>query len=428
MLDSTTTTSPLWRPWSSATQAADPLQIVEGRGTRVRDGEGNWYLDGISGVLNTSCGHAHPRLVEAATRQLSQLSHYDLMVASHPPAETLAARLAALLPGELNEMVLLNSGSEAIEAALRIALTYWRNIGENRDRVITFANGYHGSTSLAQQLSGLPFMVSDWETPFPIEPIPFPVPPGELRTPEACDALVARFAEALDNGTPAAAVLVEPLLSVAGMIVLPTGFLSRLRELCDRHGTLLVVDEVFCGFGRTGRMFGFEHEQVVPDIVTMSKALSGGCVPMAVTAATSTLRESFKHEPVTQGFRYGHTTGGHAVASAVANAVLDVITDEDLVANAATQGAALLEGLSRFRTHPGVVDVRGLGLATAIETDALETSGAIVRAARRHGLMIKQQRDIVLVVPPLTITSDETAELVKMIDAAFDDVAQAAVR
>lgn len=427
MLDSTTA-NPLWRPWSSATQPIDSLQIVEGRGTRVRDGEGKWYLDGISGVLNASCGHAHPRLIEAATRQLSQLSHYDLMVASHPPAETLAARLAALLPGELNETVLLNSGSEAIEAALRIALTYWRNIGENRDRVITFASGYHGSTSLAQQLSGLPFMVSDWETPFPIERIPFPMLPGELRTPEACQALIARFAEALETGTPAAAVLVEPLLSVSGIIVLPTGFLSQLRKLCDRHGTLLIVDEVFCGFGRTGRMFGFDHEQVVPDVVTMSKALSGGCVPMAAVAATSTLRESFKHEPVSQGFRYGHTTGGHAVASAVANAVLDVIADEHLIANAATQGVTLLKGLSRFRTYPGVVDVRGLGLATAIETDALETSAAIVQAARRHGLMIKQQRNIVLVVPPLVITADETAELIQKMDAAFYDVKQAAGR
>ncbi|MFI5557875.1 aspartate aminotransferase family protein [Amycolatopsis japonica] len=412
--------SSLWRPWTPITQQGDPLRIVEARGTRVRDADGNWYLDGISGVLNASCGHGHPRLIETATRQLRQLVHYDPMVSSHDPAETLASRLAGILPGELNETVLLNSGSEATEAAIRIALQYWRNIGEARDRVITFETGYHGSTYLAQQLSGLPFTVSEWARPFPIDHVGIPMTPREVRTAESADALIARFAEALEKDTPAAAVMVEPLLGLGGCVVLPEGFLARLRQLCDRHGSLLILDEVFCGFGRTGRMFGFDHDGIAPDIVTMSKGISGGHLPLAAVTVTSPIKESFKHEPIAQGLRYGHTTGGHAVASAVANTVLDVMADEKLVENSATQGAELVEGLRKLESSPLITDVRGLGLVVAIETDGPESGEAIANAAARAGVMTRHERGVIRIAPPLTISSDETAEILDAIRSGVD--------
>jgi 4-aminobutyrate--pyruvate transaminase len=403
------------------------MRIVEAQGTRVRDAEGNWYLDGISGVLNASCGHGHPTLIEAATRQLRQLVHYDLMVSSHDPAEVLTSRLAGILPGELNETCLFNSGSEATEAAIKIALQYWRNIGEDRNRVITFETGYHGSTHLAQQLSGLPFTVSEWAPPFPVDHVAVPGSPRETRTEEGCDALIAGFAEALENGTPAAAVMVEPLLGLGGCVVLPTGFLARLRQLCDRHGTLLVLDEVLCGFGRTGRMFGFDHDGITPDIVTMSKGISGGYIPLAAVTVTSPIKESFLREPIAQGLRYGHTTSGHAVACAVGNAVLDVLAEEDLVRNAATQGAGLLEGLQKLESNPLINDVRGLGLMVAVETDGPESAEAIATAAARAGVMTRHERGVIRIAPPLTLTSDEAAEIVEAVTAAVD-VASAARR
>jgi adenosylmethionine-8-amino-7-oxononanoate aminotransferase len=417
-MDNSPHASALWRPWIPVTPPVDPLLIVEGRGNRVRDAENNWYLDGIAGATNASCGHGHPRLIESAARQMGQLVHYDLMVASHHPAETLAARLAGVLPGRLNEIFLVNSGSEANEAATRIALQYWRNIGEDRDRVITFEAGYHGCTALTQHLSGLPFTVSEWVPPFPIEHVALPVSPRTLRTAEGADALIARFAGALEAGPPAAAVLVEPLLNIGGCIVLPTGFLTELRRLCDQHGTLLVLDEVFCGFGRTGRMFGFDHDGITPDIVTMSKGISGGYVPLAAVAATSTIKESFGQEPVLQGLRYGHTTGGHAVACAVASTVLDVIADENLVANAAVQGATILAALQDLLSHPVVADIRGVGLVAAIEAESPESAAAIVAAARRERLIMRQQGNLAMVIPPLTITTDEIAEMVSKIRAA----------
>ncbi|MER5570657.1 aminotransferase class III-fold pyridoxal phosphate-dependent enzyme [Streptomyces goshikiensis] len=421
-------TSSLWRPWTPITKQGNSLRIVETRGTRVRDADGNWYLDGISGVLNASCGHGHPRLIEAATRQLQQLVHYDPMVSSHDPAETLTARLAEILPGELNETCLHNSGSEATEAALRIALQYWRNIGEDRNRVITFTAGYHGSTYLAQQLSGLPFTISEWARPFPVDHVDMPMSAREVRTEEGSDALIALFAKAIETGPPAAAVMVEPLLGLGGCVVLPAGFLARLRQLCDQHGTLLILDEVFCGFGRTGRMFGFEHDGITPDIVTMSKGISGGYIPLAATTVTSAIKASFEHEPVTQGLRYGHTTGGHAVAAAVANAVLDVMADEKLVENAATQGTALLEGLGELASCPLITDVRGLGLVVAIETDGPDSAAAIAAGAAQSGVMTRHERGVVRIAPPLTLTAEDTTEMLQKIGTAVDRAAAAASR
>lgn len=424
-MQNSTSTSSLWRPWTPIMQQAGALRIVEARGNRVRDADGNWYLDGISGVLNASCGHGHPRLIEAATSQLQQLVHYDLMVSSHDPAETLASRLAELLPGELNETCLLNSGSEATEAALRIALQYWRNIGEERNRVITFEAGYHGTTHLAQQLSGLPFTVSEWAAPFPVDHIALPASPRAMRTEESASALVGLFATALETGPPAAAVMVEPLLGLGGCVVLPAGFLATLSQLCHQHGALLILDEVFCGFGRTGRMFGFEHDGITPDIVTLSKGISGGYVPLAAVTVTSPIKETFAREPVAQGLRYGHTTGGHAVASAVANTVLDVIADEKLVENSATQGATLLEKLQDLGSSPLITDVRGLGLVVAIEADSPESAAAIGSAAVQAGVMVRHERGVIRIAPPLTITAEDTEEMLHVINSAVATVAEA---
>ncbi|MEY9860782.1 adenosylmethionine-8-amino-7-oxononanoate aminotransferase [Catenulispora sp. GAS73] len=400
-------------------EPASTLHIVEAKGSRVRDAEGTWYLDGISGVLNASCGHGHPRLVEAATQQMQRLAHYDPMAASHEPAQTLAARLAELLPGDLGETFLLNSGSEGTEAALKICWQYWHNIGEPRDRVVTFEAGYHGSTALAQELSGLPFTVNEWKDRFPVNQVATPESPRALRTAEGAETLLARFSQTLENGTPAAAVVVEPLLGLGGCLVLPDGFLAGLRQLCDRHGTLLILDEVFCGFGRTGRMFGFDHAEITPDIVIMSKGLSGGLIPLAAVTARSAIKETFRNLSVPQGLRYGHTTGGHAVASTVANTVLDIIAEEKLVENSAVQGAGILDGLkAAFGEHPRIADVRGLGLVIAIEADGPESAGVIAAEAVRGGLLVRDERSVVRIAPPLTITTDEAMELVDKLCAA----------
>ncbi|MFI7633010.1 aspartate aminotransferase family protein [Nonomuraea sp. NPDC049400] len=411
----------MWRPWSPVSQPA-PVTIVRARGCQVRDENGNWYLDGISGALNVSCGHGHPRLIEAAMRQINELSHYDLTNASHPLAEALAARLADLLPDPLGPTLLLNSGSEAVEAAIWIAHEYWRNLGEPRDRVITFELGYHGSTSLARHLSGLPHVQTGWSAPFQVDRVSLPGDARSVRFPENAEMLLAGFERLLNGARPAAAVLVEPLLNVGGGIVLPPGLLAGLRALCHRTGTLLIIDEVFCGFGRTGRMFGFEHDGITPDIVAMSKGISSGYVPLAAVTTTQEIHASFTAEPLIQGLRYGHTTGGHAVAAAVAMAVIDVITEDGLVANAAARGAALLAQLQKLETDSRVTDVRGLGLVTVVETDHPDVATAAVAMARRSGVLVRQQGTNIMICPPLPLDADQAAEIGDCLLGAFSQI------
>ncbi|MFI7134848.1 aspartate aminotransferase family protein [Nonomuraea sp. NPDC050153] len=413
-----TSSSSLWRPWTPVTQQVE-LQITEARGCRVRGADGTWYLDGISGVLNVSCGHGHPRLIEAAVNQMQLLAHYDPMAASHQPAETLARRLAEIMPGDLNESFLVNSGSEGIEAALKICWQYWRHLGENRERIISFEAGYHGTTALGQELSRLPFTLNDWPNRFPVDHVALPTAPRALRTTEGAEALLALFSRALESGTPAAAVIVEPLLGLGGCTVLPEGFLAGLRRLCDEHGTLLILDEIFSGFGRTGRMFGFDHDGITPDIVVTSKGISSGLIPLAAVTATTAIKETFRNAPVAQGLRYGHTTGGHAVAAAVANAVLDVMAEEKLVENSAAQGAGIRAGLDAFRSHPKIADIRGLGLVIAIEADSPESAEAIATAAMQGGLLVRAERGVMRIAPPLTITTDESIELVDKLSRAI---------
>ncbi|MEU2085513.1 aminotransferase class III-fold pyridoxal phosphate-dependent enzyme [Streptomyces albus] len=409
----------LWHPWSSVRQPADDRPIlVAGEGCRVRDVTGARYLDAMASAMNSSCGYAHPALLEAARRQLELLPHFDLSAASHLPAGLAAERIAGLLPAGLERTFFVNSGSEATEAAVRIAHDHWTNRDEPRDRLVTFAAGYHGTTLVAQHLSGLPTNAIHGTAPFPVTRVELPLEPAALRTPEALTLLANAFERAVLDGPPPAAVMVEPLLNVGGGVVLPDGFLRALRTLCDRTGALLIVDEVFCGFGRTGRMFGFQHDGVTPDLVTMSKGISGGYVPFAALTTTDEVYRSFAADPLLGGLRYGHTTGGHAVACAVALAVLDVIEERGLVGSAARLGAELLAGLAPLAEHPEVTDVRGLGLVATVECRQPESAAALVAEAKRQGVLLRQQGRAVMAIPPLVIDAAEVAELVRAVEQA----------
>lgn len=412
----------VWHPWSPVKDTAgDSPILVSGEGYRVRDAAGREYLDAMASAMNSSCGYAHPALIAAAERQLSLLPHFDLSVGTHLPVGQVAERISGLLPEGLGRTLFVNSGSEATEAAVRIAHGYWRNLGRPRDRIVTFAAGYHGTTLVAQHLSGLPTNVTHTVDPFPVTRVELPVPARELRAPESLPPLVEAFERAVLDGTPPAAVFVEAFLNVGGGVVLPPGFLRALRELCDRTGTLLVLDEVFCGFGRTGRMFGFDHEGITPDLVTMSKGLSGGYVPFAALSTTEAVYRSFAADPLIGGLRYGHTTGGHAVACAVALAVLDVLEEQKLVPAAAARGAELLAGLLPLAEHPEVADVRGLGLVATVEFHRPEFAAGLVTRARERGTLLRRQGCSVMAMPPLVIDGAGVAELVSATGKALED-------
>lgn len=363
------------------------------------------------------------------TAQAERLHHFELMSGVHAPATRLADRLSRLFGGELTRTVFVNSGSEAIEAAVRIAVDHWASRGSGRRRVVTLAAGYHGSTALCQSLSGLPHMRNEYADPLPVTRIPLPGPPSALDEPGAAQALLAAFEEAVTGHPdgPPAAVLVEPVLNVGGGSPLPAGFLTGLRELCDRTGTLFIADEVFTGFGRTGRMFGFQHDGAVPDIVATSKGLAGGYVPIGAVTTTAAVVEAFRAEPVLGGLRYGHTTSGHAVACATALAVLDVLEDERLVQRAAEMGARLVDGFRAFGGDPAVRHARGRGLVAALELHGPAEAEAMVRAAARHGALLRAQGAAVMAMPPLTIDAAGVDALLDAIRHGLAETAPASV-
>lgn len=413
----------VWHPWSPVTtQGPDRPVLVSGDGYRVRDAAGRCYLDAMASAMNSSCGYAHPALLAAAEGQLARLPHFDLSVGSHLPVGRVAERLGDLMPEGLGRTLFVNSGSEATEAAVRIAHDYWTNKGEPRDRIVTFAAGYHGTTYVAQHLSGLPTNALYGDEPFPVTKVRSPLAAREMRTPEGLAALTEAFEHAVLQGPPPAAVFVEAFLNVGGGVVLPTGLLRALRELCDRTGALLILDEVFCGFGRTGRMFGFEHDGITPDLVTMSKGISGGYVPFAALTTTEEVYASFAADPLIGGLRYGHTTGGHAVACAVALAVLDVLEEQKLVEASAALGGQLLDGLLPLLDHPEISDVRGLGLVATIECHRPESAAALVAGAAARGVLLRRQGPCVMAIPPLIIDPPGIAELVRSTGQALADL------
>src|ERR1035437_2802745 len=411
----------VWHPWSPIDVEVERLMITSGSGTRVTDDAGNEYLDASS--LNSTVGYGHPYVIEAMERQLRVLHGVDMSATNHPMAGALAERIDGYLSPEMSRTLLLNSGSEAVEAAIMIASCYWRHLGESRQRVVTFARGYHGSTLLTRSLSGLPPTAHDHLVPLVVDQVELPLPAAELRAPGGLDALADAFATAVDGHEhPPLAVVVEPLLNVGGGVVLPRGFLARLREICDRAGTLLIADEVFTGFGRTGRMFACEHEDVVPDILVSSKGLSGGYAPISAVTTRQDIYSTFKQDAWIGGLRYGHTTAGHAVACAAALATLDIVEQDGLVENARLRGDELLELLAPLAGTQSVRDVRGLGLVVTLEAKDAGTAAGLARQAQARGLLVRQQGEAVLVVPPMIISAHETQMVASRMTDAVEDL------
>ncbi len=420
----------VWHPWSPAAPPGSRMLLARGEGYHVWDVHGRRYIDGIASALNASVGHRHPVLRAAVAEQVDRLCHMDLSVGGHEPSGLLAERIAGLMPAALDRTMFVNSGSEAAEAAVRIAVDYWAQLGRPRRRLVTFVRGYHGSTVLCQSLSGLTHTAHPMRDPVPVTRLRLPLPARELREPAGLAALLAELDRALwTDGGPedVAAVVVEPLLNVGGGVVLPAGFLRGLAERCARTGALLVLDEVFTGFGRTGRMFGFQHDGVRPDIVMTSKGLSGGYLPIGAVTTTGAVYDTFRDGPSHGRIHYGHTTSGHAVACAAGLATIDVIERDGLVGRAEELGSRLLALLRPLTACPTVLDVRGLGLVGVVELDSPQTAGQVAASCLEHGLLVRQQLTSVMVVPPLVVDEAGVKEIADVLTGAVLATAEAAV-
>ena len=383
--------------WNAAlfeTYGTPPRELVSGRGTIVADAEGNEYLDLLSGIAVNALGHAHPAIVDAVTNQIATLSHTSNLFA-HPQVIKLAERLKGLLgeqSGEAAEaaagarVFFSNSGAEANEAAFKIA----RATGKTK--ILAAERGFHGRTMGALALTGQP----DKQEPF--KPLPGGVeyyPYGDIEA----------LREMADDDT--AAIFLESIQGETGVIPAPDGFLAAVRELCDAHDILMVVDEVQAGMGRTGQWFGFQHEAgVLPDVITMAKGLGGG-LPIGATLALP------KAQLLAKGM-HGTTFGGNPVVCAAANAVIDTIEAEELLANVAAQSQAIRDGLA---DHPSVQTIRGRGLMLGVVLDAPLDLDPL-----DYGLIVnKPQPDVIRLVPPLNISADEVQRGVTKIRQMLDD-------
>ena len=342
--------------------------IARGEGPYVYDEHGNRYLDGLSALFCVNVGHGRTELGEAAARQVEELDFYIIWSYAHPRAIELAERIASLAPGDLNRVFFTNSGSEAVESAIKLSRAYHQRTGNPRKtKFLSREIAYHGTTLGALQATGIPALRTDFE----------PLVPGGIKAPntnsyhwpEGRDPLWAadQIEEKIlfEGPETVAAVILEPLQNAGGCIPPQDGYFQRVREICDRHDVLLISDEVICAWGRLGHWFGCQRYGFQPDIVTTAKAMTSAYAPMGAMIASDRVYEPFAHGK--QSFTHGFTFAGHPVAAAVALANLDVFEQEDINGHVLRKQDEFRDMLEGLRDIPIVGDVRGDGFFHAIE-------------------------------------------------------------
>ena len=410
-----------------------PTIVTGGDGIRIQTAGGETLIDGCSGLWNVNVGHGRREIADAVTKQMNDVAYYPgFWEYSTEPAIRLAARLAKRFPAafELEHFLFTTGGSDANETAFRLARSYHAMRGEpGRRKIFSRAHAYHGVTRAAGSATRLPaYHIFAEPDPLHVEvPAPYPFR-WEPQDPAVCAAESAEAVEeALVREGPetVAALIAEPVLGTGGVIPPPEGYFERLREICDRHGVLLILDEVITGFGRTGSWFGMETYDVRPDVVTFAKGITSGYLPLGGMGISRQVYETLRDEsPQGLPFMGGLTYNNHATSCAAAHANLDIVEREGLVENSATTGAYLLERLREtFGDHPNAGEIRGVGMMTAIEwakPGTTEPAGAtpmsypaaISSQARKRGLIVRALWECAAVSPPLCTTREEVDEIV----------------
>ncbi|GAB2723213.1 aspartate aminotransferase family protein [Nocardia thraciensis] len=409
---------------SPVLKQATPITVDHGEGCYLYATDGRRYLDFTAGIGVTSTGHCHPRVVEAAQKQIASVIHAQYTTVMHKPLLALTERLGDVLPEGLDSLFFSNSGSEAIEAALRLVRQ-----ATGRPNVVVFHGGFHGRTVAAATMttSGTRFSAGFSPLMAGVHVAPFPTAYRYGWSEEQATDFALRELDylltTLTSPAETAAFFVEPVLGEGGYIPGNTRFFQGLRERADRHGILLVFDEIQTGFGRTGKFFGHQHFDVRPDIITIAKGLASG-FPLSGIAASRELME--KAWPGSQGGTYG----GNAVACAAALATIDVIESEGLVGNAAERGRQLLAG-ARERATKAVGDVRGLGLLVGTEFTTptgepdTATAAAAQRLAHENGLLLLTcgaYSNVVRMIPPLIVTADQVDDALDIWSTVLDEL------
>ena len=404
----------LWHPFTSMGAWCDPghepIVLVGGEGAIVRDSRGREYIDGNASIWTNVHGHNHPRINAAIREQLERVAHTSFLGTSNPPAIHLAREIVKLFPGDkFGRVFYSDDGSTGMEAALRIVSQYWRLVGEaNRQTFVAFRDAYHGDTVGAASLGAAKMFRGEMSG--------FGAP---VITIDHIEQLIA-----WENPESVAAVFIEPIIQgAAGMKIWPPGLLHRLREWCDATGALLIADEVMTGFGRTGKMFACEHEEVQPDIFVFGKGLTGGYLPLALTLVTNKIFAPFSTHNSAAILFYGHSYSGNALGCTAALASLRVFDEEGTLAGLIPKMNALKNGLGELSQCNGVEGVRCCGMIGAIDLNGhAGTAAQVCHAARAKGLLTRHIRDTVTLVLPLVASTEQIQKALAILSQSIEEV------
>jgi adenosylmethionine-8-amino-7-oxononanoate aminotransferase len=403
----------VWLPYTQMKTAGLPLPVVSASGVHLKLADGRELIDGISSWWTACHGYAHPHILKSIREQLEKMPHVMFGGLAHEPAYTLAARLAKMLPGDLNHVFFSESGSVAVEVALKMSVQFWLNQGERRTKFVSFRGGYHGDTfatmAICDPEEGMHKLFRG------VVPEQFVVDlPDSQENRDALDRLLS------ENSKEIAAVIIEPLVQGAGgMKFHDAAVLAELKKLCSRHNALLIFDEIFTGFARTGSMFACEQAAVTPDIICLGKALTGGTIPLAATVATGKIFNAFLSDDADAALMHGPTYMAYPLGCAAANASLDLFESEPRLQQVCAIEAQLTEELSPCRCAKNVRDVRVRGAIGAVQMSS--TVDAVGLRARfvEKGCWIKPFGDVIYLTPPFVI---EPNDLSKLTHAIVDEV------
>jgi beta-alanine--pyruvate transaminase len=427
-----------WMPFTANAQfKAHPRLLASASGMYYRSVDGRQILDGTAGLWCCNAGHARPRIVEAVARQVATLDFAPTFQMGSPLPFVLAERLKAIAPPGLDHIFFTNSGSEAVDSAMKMALAYHRLRGEGqRTRFIGREKAYHGVGFGGMSIGGLPNN-RKWFGPLlagtdylrhtlDIGRNAFSrgLPAHGLELAEDLERLIA-----LHDASTIAAVFVEPISGSAGVVLPPEGYLRRLREICDRHGILLVFDEVITGFGRVGKAFAAQRFGVTPDLMTTAKGLTNGTVPMGAVFVAGKVHEAFTHSPDNViDFFHGYTYSGHPLACAAALATLDTYAEEGLFEKAIELGDHFEQAIHALKAAPNVIDIRNFGLVGAIELAPREGApGArgyevFERCFHEGNLLVRATGDVIALSPPLIVEEGQITEMFEILGRVLRQV------
>ncbi|MDE3839179.1 adenosylmethionine--8-amino-7-oxononanoate transaminase [Bacillus methanolicus] len=435
----------LWHPFTQMKEYIedDPVIIASGNGRKLRDVKGNEYWDGVSSIWLNVHGHRVPELDQAIRDQLDEIAHSTLLGMANIPAILLAEKLIQLMPPGLSKVFYSDSGATAVEIAIKMAFQYWQHKGKpEKRRFITMKEAYHGDTIGAVSVGAIDIYHKAYSSLlFNSIKVPYPY---VYRSPivgdehEQTKFFLAKLEKTLQtHDHEVAALIIEPIVQGAsGIIVMPQGYLSGVRELCSKYNVLMIADEVATGFGRTGRLFACNHEGVTPDILTAGKGLTGGYLPVAITVTTDDIYEAFlgDHEEL-KTFFHGHSYTGNQLGCAVAIANINLIEKKNLIHEVERKSQYIANRLHEFRQlyHVGDIRQKGfmIGLELVVDRNTKETykwseriGVKVCRRARELGMLIRPLGNVVVFMPPLASTIEELDSMLGILYQSIQEVTE----